>query len=54
MIKIESVDIISTIILVGAGYLLFKGIDTVVAMVVTAVVGYYYGHKRKQENSKKV
>ena len=43
---IEMHDVISLIIISGALGLKFAGIDGTASMVLVAVVGYYYGHKR--------
>lgn len=49
--KFETVDYISVITLAGCIVLLVLGRDSFVAATITAIIGYYYGHKRKAENS---
>jgi len=51
--KIEVVDVIAIICVIFGFLLMAFHIDTVVGGVVTLIVGYYFGHKRSQENHHK-
>lgn len=50
--KLEPVDIVAFIVLVGGLILISLHIDGIVGGAVTLIVGYYFGHKRKKENGK--
>lgn len=47
--KLEPVDIIAIICIVGGFILMACHIDTVVGGVVSLIAGYYFGHKREKE-----
>lgn len=46
-----TVDVISVILIIACAVLLYQGKDSFVAATITGVMGYYYGHRRKIENS---
>jgi uncharacterized membrane protein len=50
LMKFEPVDCIAIIAIVISFILLYFGVDHVVPAVITMIAGYYFGHKRKQEN----
>ena len=43
--KLEPIDLIAIIVLVGGLYLKLKGCDGVVGSLITAIVFYYFGKK---------
>ncbi len=47
--KLEPVDIIAIVCIVGGFILMACHIDTVVGGVVSLIAGYYFGHQRKKE-----
>ena len=49
--KIEARDIIAVLVLGGAFFLLYKGIDTFVAAITTAIIGYYFSKRVFEEKN---
>jgi len=49
--KIEPVDLIAIVVLVCGFTLMALHIDSVVGAAITLIIGYYFGHKRKNESS---
>jgi len=50
--KFEPADFVAVICIVGGLILIGCKIDTVVGGLVSLIAGYYFGHKRKEENDK--
>jgi hypothetical protein len=48
--KVEPVDLIAVICIIGGFILMACHIDTVVGGIVSLIAGYYFGHKREREN----
>jgi len=49
--KLEPVDVIAIIAIVGGFILMSLKIDTVVGGVITLIAGYYFGHRRRKEDN---
>ena len=42
-------DIIAVVVLIGAGWLIYKGIDSFVTALVSLIVGYYFSKRVFEE-----
>ena len=51
--KIYPRDIIAVIVLIGCGFLLYKGIDSFVTAAATLIIGYYFSKRIYEENGRK-
>lgn len=54
MMKFETIharDIIAALALIGAFVLLAMGVDTFVAAITTAIIGYYFSKRVYEENN---
>lgn len=51
--KIEPVDIIAIFSLAAGFILMAFHVDTVIGGLVSLIIGYYFGHKRKIESAEK-
>ena len=50
--KLQPVDVIALVVIVGGLYLKLSGADGVVGSLLTAIVFYYFGKKRFYDNTK--
>lgn len=50
--KLEPVDLVAIICIIGGFILIACKVDTVVGGILSLIAGYYFGHKRKVENGK--
>ena len=48
--KFEPADFVAIICIVGGLILIGCKIDTIVGGLISLIAGYYFGHKRKEEN----
>ena len=56
MMKIQKIyirDIIALVVLVGCGFLLYKGIDSFVTAIATCIIGYYFSKRVYEESNQK-
>ena len=51
--KIQARDIIALVVLIGCFWLLSLGVDSFVAAITTAIIGYYFS-KRVYEETKQI
>lgn len=51
--KIMPRDIVAVLVLIGCFYLLLMGIDSFVAAVTTAIIGYYFSKRVYEEKGLK-
>jgi len=47
--KIYMRDIIALIVLIGCGFLLYKGVDSFVTAITTCIIGYYFSKRVGEE-----
>ena len=50
---IQAKDIIAFVVLAGCFWLLSRGIDSFVAAITTAIIGYYFSKRVYEENGNK-
>jgi len=54
--KIENIyprDIIAVVVLLGCGFLLYRGVDSFITAAAALIIGYYFSKRVYEENGKK-